>query len=326
MKIGYYQEKKDICIPELNAEQLKRNVAQLIEMDDFFAQYIVRIYNKYHPLIECANSQDVFFSLCKQIPDGIERIRCRDNFIDYDLIISASHEYTYHLVRSLNPLKKRICLICFDMHCDCYSTGNVLWKGNPFSHLLREGYITNFINIGMPSRKIEATTLYMSEDIRSQIDILEPSDDVLTYLSNIPAEAIFFSIDIDCFNTYENLYTAMDYCPFHILSALSTVFIPPESQSDMLKQIAYDSIFIRNNLGVANLLKIGEENYVTIDVLRKVMTSVKHYCLISGIKFGINTADRLIVSDITEVNGRDYNSNTSSLIVRIINLLKEVQE
>ena len=324
MKYGYYSD--NIPFLKINIDNLKWNI-DLIKsrhLNTLYVKYLFKVYSKLEPLLNSSNSYiDIKDELFNYYGKDINNINNNVNSMDnYDLILSNTHESTYYLIKKLNSKKEDLTVICFDMHCDAYDENIPLWKGNHFSKLLQEKYISNLIVVGMPKYKIKMTYEQISNNYKDKVTIIN-KESVISLLKKYKPKRIMFSIDIDCFNSFKQNYTAIDYSPIKILNYFSKQKLDNNLSDEVLMEKVYDSIFIKNSFGRENLYKIGE-NYLTYNKFKKTINKVVKYSNQNGIKIGFQSNNNHIITDITELNGYDLNGLTLSLIINIINFIKEV--
>ena len=86
--------------------------------------------------------------------------------------------------------------------------------------------------------------------------------------------------------------------------------------SDNSKELVKECVLIKNDLGYANLYKIGE-NRITIDVLCQKINEIISYCKEKNIILGFNN----IYGDISEIIGNDYNFRTFNAIIKLLTVL-----
>lgn len=322
MKICFFSKSGYAFNNSINIPNLKENIKIIKNNKCKYYRYITKVYKKLEKILDNKNTSTVidnlngFYNNIDYIKNDLNKIK------NYNITLSASHDDTYYIIKSLNKEKEKLMIICFDMHSDTYNSSLPLWKGNVFSKLLVDGYLDSFLVIGVPKYKIKMTEKSISKDIKDKVKILRNSN-IKKYIRKYNPDRIFFSIDIDCFNSLNNAYTALEYCPSTILSELSKYNLNSNLSKDDLSQIVTSCIYIKNQDGYKNLFKIGE-NYLNLSKVKNMILKVKKICKSWGIKFGFNKCNNTIITDITEIIGYDYGNNTANLIINLINMIKEV--
>ena len=160
--IGYLSNEPYFKKDKINAIKLKNNMNKISKMTDIYSFYIQGIYKEYKGIIEGEfnDSRDELLNVCKEITnEEIDKCNC---------IVSPSHMNTYHIIKKINPNKEDVMVVCFDMHCDTYDFDS-LWKGNMFSKLLDEGYISYFMVMGVPGYKQKNTFMDVPNEIRDRV-------------------------------------------------------------------------------------------------------------------------------------------------------------
>lgn len=305
-----------------NLKKLQNNIVILSSnTNDKFTKYILKVYRQV--------SKTGFKSI-NNIYDEIENkysvkyIKNQKDLISYDLVISSSHENSYHLIRKLNKKKEPLTVICFDMHCDLYNADEDLWKGNHFSKLMSEKYISDLIVYEIPKYKKKMTLTQIDQRCRKYVTFAYSLRDILKAIKNNKSKHVLFSIDIDCFDSFKSNYTAIPYCPFRILQELSNKNINKNESNEIINKISKDCVQIKNDKGYENMYRVGE-NKLNINKFEKMFKSIIKYCQNNNILVGYEIIDLKIICDITEVDGDDVNGNTFLLIDRLINVLEEVR-
>ena len=308
--IGFLSNERYIKRDKINDKQLESNMQIIAKNNDIYSQYITEIYNEYKLLIR-KKSIDIKEELL-----GLTNVKkiSNNDITNCQVIVSPSHLNTYYIIRELNPHKEELMVICFDMHCDTYDTSDELWKGNHFSRLLKEGYITDFVVFGVPKEKINNTYSDVSVDIKDKV-LISDNLDFKSVLIKYKPQRIFISIDIDVLDTRKSKYTAIDYCPHTVLECVSKLNVK-DLLNDNSEELIKGCVLIKNNLGYANLYKTGENN-ISIELLCQKIKSIISYCKQNNIKLGFNN----IFGDISELIGNDYNYKTLSVIIKLINAL-----
>ena len=322
MKIGIFKG-KNYNEKKIDLEELQKNIGILrSNPKDKFTKYVLKVYKKINK---------TKFKSIENIYDEIEEnhavkiIRNEKDFTSYDLVISSTHDNSYHLFKKLNYDKDPLTIICFDMHCDLYDAKEKLWKGNHFSKLMQEKYMSNLIVYEVPKYKKEMTLNQIDQGCRNHVTFAYSKHDIFKTLKKNKTKHVIFSIDIDCFDSLKSNYTAIPYCPYRVLKELSTKRINKNISKDKISQISKDCVQIKNDKGYENMYRVGE-NKLSIDSFEKKFKSIIKYCAKNNILVGYKIKDLRIISDITEVDGDDVNGNTFILIDRLINVLKEVRQ
>lgn len=310
MKIDNIVEK---CETDLNFPNLQENIIKIKKIKDPYCKYILRLYREYYNLIKDHNNRiDIYEELSSLNTNNSQKYQDK-------VIISSSHDRTYHLLKALNVNHtKKILVVCFDMHCDAYDYHDNLWKGNPFSKLIHENIISHLLVIGISKNKRKNTEDEINTDIINHVNILRRGEDIKEYIT-ADYDNLIISIDIDCFNTRRKKYTATEYSPYTILKKFSEKQLR-NKEKDKVLEYARNSIFVRNELGYANLYHVGE-NYLTLSKLNKYIIQIKKICDSKRIDIGILKDDYCIIGDITEVYGYDCHQKTMKLISEVINIL-----
>ena len=321
MKIGIFRGKN--YNEKINLEELQKNIGILhSNPKDKFTKYILKVYKKINK---------TKFKSIENIYDEIEKnhtvkiIKNQKDFTSCDLVISSTHDNSYNLIKKLNHDKAPLTTICFDMHCDLYDAKEKLWKGNHFSKLMQEKYISDLIVYEVPKYKKEMTLNQIDQRFRSRVTFAYSKHEIFYTLKKNKTKHVIFSIDIDCFDSLKSNYTAIPYCPYRVLKELSTKRINKNMSKDKISQISKDCVQIKTDKGYENMYRVGE-NKLNIDSFERMLKSIIRYCAKNNILVGYKKKDLRIISDITEVDGDDVNGNTFILVDRLINVLKEVRQ
>ena len=299
--IGFLSNEPYLKKDKINVDKLRKNMNIISKMTDIYSFYIQGIYKEYKDIFngEFNDIRDELLVECKEITNkDIDKCTC---------IVSPSHLNTYHVIKKLNPHKEDVMVICFDMHCDTYDFDD-LWKGNMFSKLLDEGYISYFMVMGVPKYKQKNTSLDVPEKIKDRV-LINKNFKFKKVLKKRNPKRVFISIDIDVLNTRKAKYTSIDYCPYTVLEQVSKLDVINE-------EAVKNCVLIPNDLGYDNLYKIGE-NKLTVEMLVKLIEEIKKYCHKNGIILGFKD----LYSDITEVVGNDYNFQTHGAIIKLLTIL-----
>ncbi len=320
MKIGILNYNKEDFVKS-DLKNLKRNADLLRSLaTDEYSKYILSIYDKI--------IKDKQFTSEYVYNELQSRFRCTfindySNIKEYSAILTPSHENTYHFIKELNNNKEPLTVVCFDMHCDAYNADKDLWKGNCFSKLLKEKYISNLICYGIPRKKILMTLCQMDERFFNQLFIAKSIRQILRMLKKTSAKHIIFSVDLDCFDTYNSNYTAVPYSPYRVLNELSHKRIKSNITAEELAKIAESCVYIKNKYGYENMFHVGENSF-TIDDFIRALSKIVDYCVKHSIVIGYKNKAQKILLDVTEVEGEDINGKTMNLITSLLNTLKEV--
>lgn len=317
--IAWFSKNKVINLGKINYNNLK-NIIELIKNENnHLCKYVTQLFAEYQIFLK-QNYKEA-----RLITNNLKETY-KDNFVDCSnsirniknnkIILSPSHDNTYYILKELNCLKNhKVLVICFDMHSDTYNYNDNLWKGNVFSKLLKEDYINSLLVIGISHNKVKNIKQEINNDLKNKIFF---SNNIKKYLKKLKPTNVFISIDIDCLNTRESKYTALEYCPNTILTNISMLSLNDISKENIVKKIK-ECIFVKNELGYANLYKVGENNF-NFNQIKKIIADIKRQCHKLGINLGFNYKNH-ILADITELNGYDYGKLTTELIVKLINEL-----
>lgn len=315
------EKKEQDRIIDFNILSENIEIIKKIKNKNRFEKYIIKLFEEYELFLKnnYNNVHHVTDNLKKEYCNNFEEISNDITKInDCNIILSSSHENTFYILKELNKTKEEnVLVICLDMHSDTYDYNDNLWKGNVFSKLLKENYINSFVVLGVPKEKISYTKKDISKDVKKKISIAY-NYDVKKYLKKYKPTTVFISIDIDCLNTRNDKITALEYCPMTILKNLSMISLK-EKSSEEIKKIIMNSIYVKNDLGYANLYKVGE-NKLNLKMLIDIIKKIKYQCMKNGINLGFNYKNH-IWADITEIFGYDYGNLTSELIIKIISEL-----
>ncbi len=306
--IGFLSNEKYIKRDRIDYNKLSDNMKIISLKKDKYSRYISRIYLEYKDLIE-ESPRDIKDEIINEL--GASIITNKD-IRKCKVIISPSHIESYHIIKELNDMKDDLLVICFDMHCDTYDYNDNLWKGNMFSKLIKEGYISEFMVLGVPKYKIKNTYLDVPLDIKDKVIIKKD----LSFKKVLKKyKKVYISIDIDVLNARKAMYTSIDYSPHTVLEYVSKLNV-----NDLLSNNAEDIIkgcvLIKNDLGYDNLYRVGE-NKISIEKLCNKINEIKDYCKNNNIEFGLNG----LYGDITEVVGNDYNFKTLGAIIKLLTVL-----
>ena len=322
MKIGIFKG-KNYNEKIIDLKKLQKNIGILrSNPKDKFTKYILKVFKKINKT-EFKSIENIYDEIEENY--SVKIIRNQKEFTSYDLVISSTHDNSYHLFKKLNYNKDPLTIICFDMHCDLYDAKEKLWKGNHFSKLMQEKYISDLIVYEVPKYKKEMTLNQIDQRCRNHVTFAYSKHDIFKTLKKNKTKHVIFSIDIDCFDSLKSNYTAIPYCPYRVLKELSTKRINKNISKDKISQISKDCVLIKNDKGYENMYRAGE-NKLSIDRFGKMFKSIIKYCAKNNILVGYKIKDLKIISDITEVDGDDVNGNTFILIDRLINVLKEVRQ
>lgn len=301
-------------------ENLKKiiNFVKTLEKKNNMLDYVVDLFDEYNHFLKnhCQNPKLIEINIKNKLDE--EFIDCSNKLKlikQSKIILSSSHENTYYILKELNKLKnKKVLVICLDMHSDTYNYQDKLWKGNVFSKLIKEKYIDNLLLMGIPDNKIKVSKSDVCFDIKSKVKILDDYK-IEKYLLKYKPSNVFISIDIDCFKTRKEKYTAMEYCPTTVLNNISHLSSEKINKITVNKLVE-ECIFVKNKLGYSNLYKVGE-NKIDLIVFNKIIREIKQQCIKNKINLGFNYKYP-IMADITEINGYDYGDLTSELIIKLI--------
>lgn len=316
--IGLFEKKQSVHTNNINIKNIDFNISRIKNIDNKYCKYVSKLYHQYYKIIHQNKKEDIKIELQKYFKKNIIDIKDSTNKINKcNLIISSSHADTYYLLKEKNKSNvEKILVVCFDMHSDTYDTRDKLWKGNVFSKLLKEEIIDSLIIYGVPNYKVKNTMREVSPDIKNKVNI-KKNFNIKKDINKIKPTMIFISIDIDCLDTRNSQYSALEYCPMTILSNISKIDFNNYSD-DKIATLVRKSIFVKNKFGYSNLYKVGE-NKLTVKKLIRYIKKIKKYCYKNNISLGFKDCD--IYADITEVNGYDYDEKTLNAIVRIANEL-----
>ena len=237
-----------------------------------------------------------------------------------DIIVSPSDLNAYFTIKQLNKNKEDLVIVCFDFHSDTYDYNDFLWKGNSFSWLMKEGYVSHYIVIGVPKEKRERCINDTNEDLRNRVYLID-EDELLNTLYKIGGKNIFISIDADCFDCRRAKYTGVEYSPATILNHVS--HINDIDENNYVEKI-HSCVHVKNALGYSNYYHTGE-NDLNVDEVIRIIKKLSYYCDEYGINLGINP--NIPYFQIMEVSGYDYAGLTTNMVVKLIDglSLKEVK-
>lgn len=320
MKIGLFEGKRKEN-NYINEKKLKHNIDILsTNSSDTITKYILKIYNRIFKRVKSRN--DIYNEIKEKY--NTKEILEESQFSSCDVMISTSHKNTYHLVKQLNIKKENLAIICFDMHCDLYDANEELWKGNPFSKLIKEKYLSNLICYGIPKKKWKMTMEQIDRSCINKVYFANSLKGLLSYIKRNEIKHILFSIDIDCFDSYKKMYSAIPYSPYRILYELSKKNFRENMSIEKLNEISKDCVFIKHKDGYENMYHVGENNF-NIRKFNKIFKSIISFCIKNDILIGYEKDDIRIIGDIVEVEGDDINANTLYLINALIDRLEEVR-
>lgn len=321
MKIGLLKSKTSRN-KLINIDALNNNISILRSNSiDGYSKYILKIYD--HIFKNSPKSlNNIYNELGKK--DNTEFFKDTSKMTSYDISISPSHENTYHLIKSLNKNKEPLLVICFDMHCDMYNADDELWKGNHFSKLMKEKYLSKLIVYGLPKKKKDMTLKQIDQNYLDKVSISYSVKDICNHIKRSNIKHILFSIDIDCFDSYKSNYTAIPYSPYRVLNEISKKSIKSGTNKEILEQISTECIYIKNRDGYENMYHVGE-NKLSIKKFKKIFNTIVEFCNQNNITIGYEKKGIRIVTDINEVDGDDINENTLHLIDDLVDILKEVK-
>ena len=240
-----------------------------------------------------------------------------------DVILSPSDLNAYYTIKELNKNKKNLTIVCFDMHSDTYDYNDFLWKGNSFSKLMKEGYINDYIVIGVPNEKRDNCINDTNVELRKNVHLID-YEQLFNVLGSINPDNIFVSIDADCFDCRKAKYTSVEYSPSTILYYISKLDVD-EITSDNYEQKIKECIHVKNELGYSNYYHTGENN-LTVDMVIDIIDNLKIYCSLNSINLGLS--DETPYFQIMEISGCDYGNLSTNLVVKLIDSLslKEVKQ
>lgn len=148
---------------------------------------------------------------------------------------------------------------------------------------------------------------------------------------------IFYSFDVDGLSSRREKYTAMEYCSFHVLTALAEKDIMLETNREKLTSALHDCIMqpieSLNNPQIIvhkNLFEIGEDG-VPLTKIAKIVQIIKSFAVKNNIKIGLPIGlqlnqNSLLLGDIVELFGPDFEGRTAEAVVEVINILMEKKE
>lgn len=285
--------------------------------NDEMVKYVCEIFNEY---IYVLKEEPIL------VKDSLQNCY-NDNFVvdgeleKSDIIISPSDLNAYFTIKQLNKTKKDLAIVCFDLHSDTYDYNDFLWKGNSFSRLMKEGYISHYIVIGVPKEKRAMCIEDTNEDLKNRVHLID-EDELLITLARTKCKNVFVSIDADCFDCRRSKYTGVEYSPTTILNHISHIdSINKDNYVDKIRSC----VQVKNTLGYSNYYHTGE-NDLTVDDVIRIVGDVSYFCDIYGINLGINPDTPYF--QIMEVSGYDYEGLTTNMIVKLIDglSLKEVKK
>lgn len=229
------------------------------------------------------------------------------------LFFSDTHASSGPLIticKQQNP-KMRIGVICFDAHADIYDTNAPLWKGNVFSKLIHEDVIEELLVIGVPDFRRKNAFRDTPPDIIKRVTFAHhQSRQELTAGFEKLAKAtshVFYSFDPDCLDSFESQYTAMEYCPFHLILNLGLIELDDEllgHQDELIAKVGRP----QGQYGPRNLLQFGED--ISLQDLQGLVTDSGAYLVQHRVEIGLDTGECRVLADVVELFGPDFRSNT----------------
>ena len=301
-----------------------KNLCQVIDFvkqqnsHDDMVKYACEIFDEYKGILSTEpkllkDSLQEYFTESFEI-DG--------NLLSSDVILSPSDLNAYFTIKNLNKYKKDLTIVCFDLHSDTYDYNDFLWKGNSFSKLMNEGYINNYIVIGVPSEKRDNCINDTNIELRSRVHLID-SWQLFEKLEKISPNNIFVSIDADCFDCRKEKYTSVEYSPSTILYYISKINFD-EININNYEQKIKECIHVKNELGYSNYYHTGENN-LTSDMVIEIINKLKKYCDGKNINLGLSEGTPYF--QIMEISGCDYGNLSANLVVKLIEglSLKEVK-
>lgn len=318
--INWISSDDEINIRKVDFENLCKvmNFIKKQNSSNKMIEYACEIFDEY---------KDVLSIEPKLLKESIKEYYKEKFVVDGDLassnvILSPSDLNAYYTIKELNKDKKELTILCFDLHSDTYDYNDFLWKGNSFSRLMNEGYITHYIVIGVPQEKRERCINDTNEELRNRVHLID-QEQVFNTIKRISPKNIFVSIDADCFNCRDAKYTSVEYSPATILYYISKINIE-ELNKDNYEDRIKECIHVKNELGYSNYYHTGE-NDLSSDKVIDIIDNVKTYCCLNDITLGVSEGGPYF--QLMEISGSDYGNLTTNLVVKLIdNLeLKEVK-
>lgn len=338
-----------------SGQQLRRNLEWLkknIEFDDYLF-YVEKLFGEWQDdFVKIADSQWIRETLTEKINVDTNYIQEEEyancqrivkenlekgmkNKIGNMLFLSDSHATTEIIIKTfkeLNP-KPRIGVVCFDAHADLYDSGEIPWKGNVFSTLLEKEVISTVLFVGIPIYRQAYFTVKLPQKMKDKIFFLdwngtkEEIDSVLSKWKPLPTH-IFYSFDVDGLDSRKMKYTAMEYCSFHVLSALAAKDFTMETDKGQLMSLLRDCVMqpiqSLNNPEVTvykNLYGIGDEG-VPLSKVAEITQRIEDFAKNKHVQIGLplNKNSRL-VGDIVELFGPDFEGRTAKAVAEVIDIL-----
>lgn len=248
--------------------------------------------------------------------ESIEVLREQDHSLRDILFLTSSHAATAPILRfakSHEP-QAHIAVVCLDAHADLCDARVPLWKGNVFTHLLLDDTIALLILIGVPDFRKKVICSSLASDLLERVVFFDHSNFVASVKNLTPKlidiSHLYYSLDIDGLKTLEKRYTAMEYCPFHVIMNLgqSAANI---SDAASAHQALENACCPKNPDGsYKNLVEFGvgiEEQQVSniIKFFFQKMPSIQSGIVVQGKRF---------FGDITEIWGPDFGGKTAMAI------------
>ena len=239
------------------------------------------------------------------------------------LLLSDTHTSTGPTLRrckKMNP-KRSYSVLCIDAHADIYSTAEPLWRGNVFSRLIEEEVISRLFVFGVPQYRIDNVLSSTPEHIRDRVAFADhrvngETRQKLEWLCGEEDE-IFVSIDPDGLNTRQDVYTAMEYCPFQILLDIGSVSL---ANNHSVVADAFEHAIRPPGQPMStgeqthkNLYLVGEEGLSISDV-QSVLDETTSILSSSGRTLGVSVGDKRLVGDIVELFGIDLCGRTTAAV------------
>ncbi len=346
------EKQKKFSGPQLlkNVEWLKASIG----LDDSFVSYVNQLVQEWRENVknipespwinetltekidlEGNYAQEKEYGDCQRIVmENLEKLMLQK--VGNLLLLSDSHATTEIVLKSykeLNPIP-RIGVVCFDAHADLYDSGGIPWKGNIFSTLLEKEIVSSVLFIGVPMFRQRYLTDILSQRTKDKISFLDwrgTKDEIesalLKWNNPLPTN-IFYSFDVDGLDSRKKKYTAMEYCSFHVLTALAEKDLTLETDIDKLRSILRDCIMqpieSLNDPKVIvrkNLFEIGDEG-VPLKKIAKIVQRIEMYANMNSIQIGLPlNQNNLLVGDIVELFGPDFEGRTAKAAAEVIDIL-----
>ena len=306
--INWISSEEEKSVRKINYDNLKKIITFAKKSKNEMVLYACEIFDEYRDLINRS------VNLIKEnISQNYKSEFIIDGSIkDSDIILSPSDANAYYTIKELNSDKKDLTVLCFDMHSDTYDYNDFLWKGNSFSKLMNEGYVTHYVVIGVPINKRQEVLNETNPELISRVHLID-EEELIDKLNCIDPKNIFVSVDADCFNSRKARYTAIEYSPATILNNISHIKNVDKTNID--KQIC-DCIHVKNELGYSNYYQTGEKN-LTVEKVIEIIQEVIQYCNQQRINIGLFEDSPFL--QIMEISGYDYGDLTSEMVVKLIN-------